>query len=242
MKNIAKKLYRNSSRIHLEQFARRAAQSLPAGDLMLDAGAGTCPYKQLFGHARYESADFCQIDEIAYGEITYVCDLTSIPVEDHRYDLVLCTQVLSQIQEPLIVLKEFYRILKPGKELWISVPFFYMEFPPYDYYRYTQYGFQYLVEKAGFKIKKIEWLEGYYGTLAYQYKNIAACLPINPKAYGGGLPAILGSISSLMLKPASFLLALFYGWLDARYKYVDTGHCKNYAIVAYKPDLSKSAP
>lgn len=235
MRDFLDKQYQNSSRFYLKKFAARAAESLQDSSLMLDAGAGTCIYKPLFSHVIYESADFCQIDNFEYGEITYVCDLTSIPVEDQRYDLVLCTQVLFMVPEPEAVLSELFRILKPGKELWITGPLFYAEYPPYDFYRHTQIGLKYLLEKTGFVIKQIEWLEGYFGTLAYQLKMAAAAVPVAPKHYGGGGTGLLGSLTGMIVKPVYYLLALYYSRLDIRIKYVSSGMCKNYAVVALKP-------
>lgn len=40
----------NSSRIYLEAFLREAAQQLPAGAMLLDAGAGDGRYKPLSPH------------------------------------------------------------------------------------------------------------------------------------------------------------------------------------------------
>jgi SAM-dependent methyltransferase len=236
MKRFLNDLYTNSSRVHLLEFVSRAASSLPSNSLALDAGAGKCPYKYLFKHAIYESTDFCQIDDMAYGEITYVCDLTSIPVEDARYDMVLCTQVISELPDPDLALKELFRILKPGKELWISAPLFYAELPiQYDYFRFTQYGFRYLLEKAGFEILSTEWLEGYAGTLAYQFKTAAGALSITPRDYGGGFGGLLGAALSIILKPVLYLLALIYSRLDIRHKYQSRGYPKNYAVIARKP-------
>jgi SAM-dependent methyltransferase len=226
----------NSSRNYLGNFVAQAAQSLPQGDLVLDAGAGDCPYKSFFPNAQYESADFCQVEGAKYGPITYVCDLSTIPVEDNRYDLVLCTQVLEHVTEPELVLKEFFRILKPGKELWISAPLFYAEHQiPFDYYRYTRYGLSYLIEKAGFQIKKVEWLEGYYGTLSYQMETAARALPITYKGYGHGILGFLGLLSACLLKPIFLFFSILYGWLDLNSKNTQIGLCKNYCVIAEKP-------
>ena len=43
-----------------------------------------------------------------------MCSLESIPVEAQRYQLVLLTQVLEHVPEPLAVLKELHRVLVPG--------------------------------------------------------------------------------------------------------------------------------
>ncbi|MBD2345477.1 class I SAM-dependent methyltransferase [Anabaena subtropica] len=227
----------NSSRFYLEKFVREAAESLPSTAIILDAGAGNCPYKPLFSHVQYESADFCQFDS-EYGEIDYVCDLTSIPVENNKYDLVICNQVIEHIPEPEATLKELYRVLKPNGQLWLSAPFFYEEHGiPYDFYRYTQFGHKYLFEKIGFEIKKIERLEGYYGTLAYQLETASKSLPANPRFYGGSFSGLIGTSVVLISRPLFKLLSFIFSWLDIKYKNVVSGYCKNYIVVAEKPNI-----
>jgi len=228
----------NTSRRYLEVFMREAASSLPAKAMVLDAGAGISPYKSLFAHTKYESADFCQVDK-PYASTTYVCDLTSIPVEDDKYDRVICTQVLEHVSEPKAVLQELYRLLKPNAELWLSAPLFYHEHEtPYDYYRYTQFGFKYLLESVGFTLKKIEWLEGYYGTLSYQLRTASIDLPLNSKDYGGGVLGFFAVALVFFLKKIFALTSVVFAALDLRYKNVATGYCKNYAIVAIKTQLN----
>ena len=76
----------------------------------------------------------------------HVCDLSQIPVESGKYDLVLMTQVLEHLPEPAKVLRELYRVLKPGGTLWLSTPFYYEEHEvPYDFYRYSQYGLRHFL-------------------------------------------------------------------------------------------------
>ncbi len=225
----------NSSREYLRDFAAQAAASLPAGALILDAGAGDCPYKHLFAHAHYESADFGQVDK-EYGDITYTCDLAKVPVEADRYDLVLLTQVLEHIPEPLTVLQEMHRLLKPAGQLWLSTPLYFAEHEaPYDFYRYTQFGLRHLLESAGFNIDRMEWLEGYYGSLSYQMATAATALPLNPSAYGGGLTGTLAAGAILLVKPLALLLSIIFARLDLRKKHTQSGHPKNYAVVAVKP-------
>lgn len=176
----------NSSRYYLDTFAQQSAASVAQNALVLDAGAGNCPYRKHFSNARYESADFGQVDK-AYGDITYRCDLSTIPVEDNRYDMVCLIQVLEHLPEPGKVLAEMFRVLKPGKALWLSAPLYYEEHEtPYDFYRYTQFGFRYQLEQVGFKVERIEWLEGYLGTLSYQCLMAGRALPLDPASYGDG--------------------------------------------------------
>ncbi len=235
LKKQFERLQINSSRVYLERFIRKAAQALAPGSLVLDAGAGESPYQNLFSHARYESTDLCKVGETDYSRVTYICDLSSIPAKNQSYDMIICTQVLEHVREPKAVLCEFYRILKPGGELWISAPLFYKEHQvPYDYYRYTQYGFRYLLEEAGFSVRLIEPLEGFYGTLSYQLAVAAGALPVNPQKYGGGLTGFLMAAGSIFIKPLFLCLSLLLDRLDLRYKQNRVGYCKNYAAVACK--------
>lgn len=224
----------NSSRKYLEDFARHAAESVPERGRVLDAGAGDCPYKHYFGHTKYETADFCKVDK-PYGTIDYVCDLTCVPVEDKRYDLVLLTQVLEHIPEPMNVLKEMHRILKPGGCLWLSAPLFYEEHEtPNDYYRYTQFGLKYMLNKTGYSIKKIYWLEGYYGTISYQLLLAARSLPLHSNKYGGGIIGVLCLLLAVNLKVLFGMLSIVFSKMDLRYKFSCHGLCKNYCVVAVK--------
>src|SRR5688572_493780 len=143
----------NPSRFHLEEWAKEAgAQGTDPSFIVLDAGAGDSPYARYFSHVTYETADFLQLDK-PYARPTYECDLTSIPVEDQRFDLVLATQVFEHMSDPLRVLCEFHRVVKPDGQVWLSAPLFYEEHEtPYDFFRYTQYGWRHIASEAGFEV------------------------------------------------------------------------------------------
>ena len=76
-----------------------------------------------------------------------------LPFVDHSFDVVLCTEVLEHVPEPVKTLKEFHRVLKPGGHLILSVPFLYQTHEqPYDFFRYTPFGLHYMFTQAGFNI------------------------------------------------------------------------------------------
>lgn len=221
----------NSSRAYLEAFVRDASRRLPAGSLVLDAGAGDCRYGELFADHRYESADLCTVDK-PYGELTYTCDLAAIPVDDGRFDAVVCTQVLEHVPEPETILRELSRVLKPGGLLFLTVPLFYAEHEvPYDYQRFTRYGLERLLPMAGFDIETLDWLEGYLGTLSYQVKGAAAALPRWSDAKRHKLLAPFVPVSAA-LRVSLDALADVLGRADMVVKVTDRGYCKNYAVVA----------
>jgi SAM-dependent methyltransferase len=197
---------------------RKAADGLPENAIVLDAGAGAGPYRYLFDHVRYESADFAQLDK-RYTDLTYICDLTAIPVEECRFDRVICNQVLEHVPVPGAVLAELHRVLRPGGELWASAPLFYEEHEkPYDFYRYTQFGWHHLATSVGFAVKEVEWLEGYYGTFSYQLAMAARHLPRRD------VPA----------RVAAGLAARYFARRELAVKVVNRGMPKNYSCVLVK--------
>jgi SAM-dependent methyltransferase len=208
----------NSSRVYLEAFVRRAAGSVAQGARVLDAGAGDAPYRGHFSHAAYESADFEQVPGKRYTASDYVCDLAEIPVDDDRYDAVICSQVLEHLPEPAAVLSELHRVLKPGGRIWASTPLFFEEHDtPYDFFRYTQYGLRHLFEQAGFRDIRVEWLEGYLGTLSYEVDVAARALG---KRRWRLVQRLLWATSAQLARA------------DLRWKRTDVGHPKNHTIVA----------
>lgn len=235
MKNRLKRNYSiNSSRVYLARFAQRAAASIPDNSHVLDAGAGDNPYRSFFSHVRYDSTDFCQVEK-KYGHLSYICNLEKISVKSDTYDLIFCTQTLEHVAEPKSVLSELYRILKPGGHLWLTAPLFYPEHEiPYDFYRYTQYGLKHLINGADFQIESIEWLEGYFGTLAFQMKAAAKALPMKIDELKLGLLSLPVICFMGVLKIIFMMLSVFFTWLDLRIKYVTGGQCKNYEVIAKK--------
>jgi len=232
----------NSSRTYLRRFLKRAARSVKPGQLVLDAGAGRAAYAPLFAHARYETADFLAVKGKKYAQPDYVCDLAAIPVEDERFDHVLLTQVLEHIPEPAKVLAELHRVMKPGATLWLTAPFFYTEHErPYDYFRYTRYGLRYLLKQAGFRVREIEWLEGYLGTLGYQAQLAGRHLPHTRADYGGGARGLALALAAKLARRLSVFAGERLPALDLRYRFVERGMPKNYRVVARKPRPEPSA-
>jgi len=211
----------SSSRHYARVFASRAAaRGTDKTFKVLDAGAGTAPYADLFSHVTYETADYAGTTGKDYSHIDYICDIVKIPVEDQRFDLVWCSQTLEHCRDPLAVLQEFHRILKPGGEVWLTAPFYYEEHEkPWDFYRFTRFAWQHFADTVGFEVVEIEPLEGYYGALAYSLEMAAKQLP---KEMPGR-------------RKRMRRLAEEFAQLDLSDKRTDIGICKNYQVTYRRP-------
>ena len=227
---------RNSSRTYLRRFLERAAAEVGPGQVVLDAGAGRAQYRKLFSHAQYETADFMAVAGKKYRRPDYVCDLVAIPVPDARFDHVVCTQVLEHLPEPQRVVAELARVLKPGGTLWLSAPLFYAEHErPYDFFRYTRYGLERLLADAGFEVREIAWLEGYFGTLSYQARVLSHALPTARATYGGGVRGTALAGAARAARRVAPRVADLLAGLDERVKVTDAGLPKNHTVIARKP-------
>jgi ubiquinone/menaquinone biosynthesis C-methylase UbiE len=134
------------------------AAKVAEGSLILDVGAGTAPYRPLFAHCTYKTTDACPLEERqnrsgkAYTEIDYVCDVACIPVPDASFDVLICTEVLEHIPEPIEAIREFGRIVKPGGIVLLSAPLSgYVHQEPYHFYGgFSPYFYQKFLTESGF--------------------------------------------------------------------------------------------
>jgi ubiquinone/menaquinone biosynthesis C-methylase UbiE len=160
-----------------EAWVASAAKRLPAGTRVLDVGAGECRYRALFAHCNYKAHDFCQYRGAdgasrpgtwQYGAIDYVSDATTVPVPDGSFDAVLCTEVLEHVPEPILVIRELGRILKPGGTLFLSAPLGSgLHQQPYHYYGgFTPHFYRKFLSQFGFEIVSIQPNGGFFRHLA----------------------------------------------------------------------------
>jgi SAM-dependent methyltransferase len=168
-----------------DQWVAARAREIPSGSRVLDAGAGACPYRSFFSHCQYKALDFKKLEEnqllgpSGYGELDYTCDIHLIPVSGASFDAVLCTEVLEHVTEPIRVVQEFSRILKPGGKLLLTAPLgsgLHQE--PYHYYGgFTPYWYRKFFVEAGFERIIIEPNGGffkYFGQEAVRFARILA--------------------------------------------------------------------
>jgi SAM-dependent methyltransferase len=142
---------------------------------------------------------------------------------------------MEHLPEPKLVLAELYRVLKPGGKMIYTGPLFYEEHEqPYDYYRYTQFGLRYLLESTGYYIDRIDWLEGYFGTVGYRLNNMARYLPVKPGDINSSITGYGLALIMMILKLIFLSCSIIFHRLETRMKYKGAGYPKNYVVLVSK--------
>lgn len=159
--------------------------SIPAGQRILDAGAGQLQYKRFCSHLEYVSQDFAHYDGRGDGaglqkgtwdqsQLDIVSDITGIPEPDASFDAVMCIEVLEHLPDPVGALRELARLLKPGGTLILTAPLCSLtHFSPYFYYTgYSRHFYEYWLGKLGLEIEDLQWNGNYFEYLAQELRRL----------------------------------------------------------------------
>lgn len=129
---------------------------------LLDFGCGNKPYESLFNVTEYVGLDIGEsgFPEEKSAEIFY--DGITIPFPDNTFDSVLASEVFEHVFNLDEVLLELNRVLRKGGNILVTVPFVWFEHEiPYDFARYSSFGLQHVLKKAGFEIVTVEKTTNY---------------------------------------------------------------------------------
>lgn len=112
------------------------------GDV-LDVGCGEMPFRGFLPPgARYIGLDVPAADDFGMRRHPEVVDFDGlhIPFADASQDHVLCTEVLEHAEDPLALIAEMHRVLRPGGTLLVTVPFSArVHHAPHDHHRFTSF-------------------------------------------------------------------------------------------------------
>lgn len=127
-----------------------------ARGVLLDYGCGGQPYKAYLLQflENYIGADVAAAQGTSL-DIQFYPD-QSLPLTGQSVDTILSTQTLEHVRAPAQYLQECARLLRPGGHLLISVPMQWrLHEVPHDFWRFTKYGLQELMDQHGFEIVEI---------------------------------------------------------------------------------------
>lgn len=142
----------------------------------LDIGCGVMPFKDIILKVveRYDTLDF----EERTGGVKFVGDVQNMEmIEDQTYDSAVCLEVLEHVPDPFRAVSEIARVLRKGGTLICSVPHLSrLHEEPHDYYRYTKYGLETLLTRAGFRVLDMKPRGGLFTFLGHQFSSGFVCL------------------------------------------------------------------
>jgi SAM-dependent methyltransferase len=131
---------------------------------VVDVGCGMQPYRHLLGAKVTAYVGVDRKGPFTAPDIEG--DAMSLPLPDATFDAALCTQVLEHVTDPLRVLKELSRVLRPGGTLILTCPGTWpLHECPHDFFRFTRYGLEHLLAEAGFASPCIESQGGMWASI-----------------------------------------------------------------------------
>lgn len=160
----------------IHRIKREYLETLDYQGRVVDLGCGKAFYKDMIlkTATEYVGVDW-ENSMHEQGHVDVFTDLTQrLPFDDVYADTVVSFDVLEHLPEPDFFLGECNRILKAKGVLLITVPFmWHVHEEPHDYFRYTKYGLQYLLEKNGFSQVTVEELTGFWQmwSLKFNYQT-----------------------------------------------------------------------
>lgn len=193
---------------------------------VLDIGCGNKPYQHLF-NGKMKTYTGCDIIQSSENVVDYICPADKLCFNDNVFDTVFSTQVLEHVANHQEVIKESYRVLKEGGYAIFTMPFSWeLHEEPYDFFRFSKYGLEYLFKQNGFEIINIKANGGKWAATFQLFLNTLFSV------------RRFNSLRGLLIKWVfiRFKFIILYNkfgiWLDK--KYFDDIFTLNYLVIAKK--------
>lgn len=201
-----------------------AVNKYAAGNL-LDIGCGNKPYQKMFD-GKIDTYVGCDIVQSSEEKVDVLCPANNIPLTDESFNTVFSTQTIEHVADHQGLVNEAYRLVKKGGYFIVSGPlYWHLHEEPYDYFRFTKYGFEHILQKAGFEIVAIQPNGGMWATTGQSI--------IHAFSKSNGRHFLVRCWRFIFYKcRLHWLVNSFFAWLDkVDFNAVNT---MNYVVVAQK--------
>jgi SAM-dependent methyltransferase len=133
--------------------AMKQVLSILSGTLV-DVGCGQMPYRETimsFGQVKNYIGLDLNHNDIYKNNPDLTWDGVTIPLDDSSVDCAMATELFEHCTEPEVVMKEIFRVLRPGGKMFFTVPFLWpLHDVPHDHYRYTPFSLNRHLTGCGF--------------------------------------------------------------------------------------------
>ena len=163
-------------------------KKIPAGNRILDAGAGELAQSKYCTHLNYVSQDFGQYNGSGDSKglqtkkwdntkLDIISDITKIPEPDSSFDAIMCVEVFEHLPDPISAIKEFSRLLKTNGSLVLTAPFCSLtHFAPYHFYTgFNRYFYEKHLIENGFEILEITPNGNFFEYVAQELMRVPFC-------------------------------------------------------------------
>ena len=110
--------------------------------MVLDVGGRLQPYRELLGK---RVKQYVAIDPLLTPLANVGGVAQALPFRAMQFDLVLCTQVLEYLPDPMLAVEEIRRVLRKGGVAFISAPSIFIRDSDKEYWRFLPEGLRYLL-------------------------------------------------------------------------------------------------
>eukprot|EP00457_Paulinella_chromatophora_P012565 gb/GEZN01012783.1/.p1 GENE.gb/GEZN01012783.1/~~gb/GEZN01012783.1/.p1 ORF type:complete len:316 (+),score=21.58 gb/GEZN01012783.1/:40-948(+) len=166
------------------------ATAVPPGAKVLDVAAGARPYKHLWDHCSYFSHEFqgnTKLVDKFRGEggarknldtvHDYIGDITNTTAPSNTFDVVILTEVIEHVPEPVLAILEIARLAKPGGTILVTAPFTsgVHQLPFHFSSGYSRPWYEYVAKKAGLELISLDSQGDYFKLMAQEVSRALKC-------------------------------------------------------------------
>ncbi len=193
----------------------------------IDLGCGSAPYKS-FISKKTDSYTCLDWDNCLHNrKFDINADLNLVlPIDDNSFDTIFSFSVIEHLKDPQLHVNEAYRICKKDGVLYMQCPFqWQIHEQPYDFFRFTKYGIEHLLKKAGFRKIIIEAQSGFFTMLALKVNYFLTRFVKGPR--------ILKNLIYFLIRPIWVFNQLIAPIMDNLDRTWST-ETFSYAVIAFK--------